>query len=505
MRSRLAWVLPGLLQALLLAGCEQEGGVDTARGTACTTDADCGELACVADPDTPPEDLSDLPLVCDTLTDAAALGGACEVDADCGRGVCLLAGGCAGAPCESDADCDAIGRCQTVFARTGGEALQRLRACVAQHDLPPEADVQLRVEAGALSGERDAVTLAAPEADTTTTYVLEHLSPNWPEGVLCRPPLCVAALRTGGSDGEVLFDAAADYAREPPPRVPVARGDHVDPAVIRVGAEAAAELSDAGLETELDSEVAGDLRVTRIAGGGGRRLDLNVFYLGGLAWEPDGDRGPPLLADALERVDEILGQADIVVGEVRQIAVPGQLPMTGLAFPEGDQAAGFQTIMVRFGVYAELPELFRLSAGAGNSAINLFFVQDLLPRSGDGEPEAEAGGIPGPPGMQGTGGSGIAIATDMMAGDADALGRTLAHELAHYLGLFHTSEADGRVLDNLEDTPECRPSADIDGDGLGVQDCAGLGADNLMFWAKTDDTTLTPQQREVLRSSPLLR
>ena len=85
--------------------------------------------------------------------------------------------------------------------------------------------------------------------------------------------------------------------------------------------------------------------------------------------------------------------------------------------------------------------------------------------------------------MHGTGGSGIAIATDMMAGDPARMGRTLAHELAHFLGLFHTSEADGRVYDALEDTPECRLEDDGDGDGLDPADCESLGADNLMFWS----------------------
>ncbi len=107
--------------------------------------------------------------------------------------------------------------------------------------------------------------------------------------------------------------------------------------------------------------------------------------------------------------------------------------------------------------------------------------------------------------MQGTAGSGIAIATDMMADDATMLGRTLAHEIGHYLGLFHTSEADGSVLEALQDTPECRIERDTDHNGLSVQDCAGFGADNLMFWAKTTGTTLTPDQQAILRAALILR
>jgi hypothetical protein len=107
--------------------------------------------------------------------------------------------------------------------------------------------------------------------------------------------------------------------------------------------------------------------------------------------------------------------------------------------------------------------------------------------------------------MHGTAGSGIAVAVDMMAGNPGQFGRTLAHEIAHYLGLFHVSEADGTVLDNLADTPECRPAQDAGRNGLDREDCAEHGADNLMFWAKAPGIVLSEQQRALLRASPVLR
>jgi hypothetical protein len=254
----------------------------------------------------------------------------------------------------------------------------------------------------------------------------------------------------------------------------------------------------------LRSEGPGDLRITRIAGRpDGLQLDLNVFYVGELGFGPEGPRGPPLVRDALEVVDAILGQADISVGEVRQIEVGGALPQRGTLFPHGDAQQGFEVLRLRFGVLAELPGLFRLSAGAGNSAVNLFLVRDIESRAG-GDVQGEAGGIPGPPGMHGTAGSGIAIAAGT-AGDAARFGRTLAHELAHFLGLFHTSESDGSARDAFSDTPECRLAQDTAGDGLGAVDCAEFGADNLMFWAASGGTSLSASQSEVLRASPLLR
>jgi hypothetical protein len=61
------------------------------------------------------------------------------------------------------------------------------------------------------------------------------------------------------------------------------------------------------------------------------------------------------------------------------------------------------------------------------------------------------------------------------------------------------------VYDGLPDTPECRLDRDLDGDGLQPQECADAGADNLMFWATTNGTVLTGQQRALLRSAVVLQ
>jgi hypothetical protein len=256
----------------------------------------------------------------------------------------------------------------------------------------------------------------------------------------------------------------------------------------------------------LQTERPGELTVTTVSRvERGQALDLHVFYVGQLALSPAGDRAPPVLADALDEVDAILGQAGIFVGRVHQVAVRGELPMRGTYFPMGDGSMGFTVLQIRYGTHVELPGLFRLSAGAPGGGVNLFLLDDIEPRMLDAEPFAEAGGIPGPPAMHGTGGSGIAFAASMMVDDPAAFGRTLAHELAHYLGLFHTSEQDGRVLDELDDTEACRLEQDLDRDGLQPADCTEHGLDNLMFWAKTTSTVLTEQQRERLAQSPILR
>jgi hypothetical protein len=142
--------------------------------------------------------------------------------------------------------------------------------------------------------------------------------------------------------------------------------------------------------------------------------------------------------------------------------------------------------------------------------------------------------VPGPVTVNGTVASGAVVsAEDLLAGTcpapgsgpdllrcgADVVGYIAAHEAGHFLGLYHTSESDGRTFDPLSDTPHCEcnlycfPSSGICTAGLppGVCDqhyprCSG-GA-NLMFWAIDPAVSvgyLSPSQGQVVRASPLVR
>ena len=85
------------------------------------------------------------------------------------------------------------------------------------------------------------------------------------------------------------------------------------------------------------------------------------------------------------------------------------------------------------------------------------------------------------------------------------LGHTLAHEIAHHLGLFHTSERDGTVLEPLGDTGECRIEQDANRDGtLQASECTGNGADNLMFWDGSG-SKLSSEQVQVMQRALILR
>ena len=148
----------------------------------------------------------------------------------------------------------------------------------------------------------------------------------------------------------------------------------------------------------------------------------------------------------------------------------------------------------------EHSELLSLSAGLPpeNKGVNFFFVQGF---NGWGL-LGKAGGIPGPPLVHGTHGSGVVVSMSDFYDQPNYIGipvtaETMAHELGHQLGLFHTSEQTGAYHDPIPDTPEC--SVDWNGDGVvSFDECEGKGTDNLMFWSISLSAKLTPGQKFVI-------
>ena len=425
-----------------------------------------------------------------------AFGTRCHESVDCPRDICLLTGTCS-IPCVEDDECGSDARCATSYARTPNGARQPVRACVSIAVLPAGGETVSEVLEGFLPGS-GSVWLDLPPGGYTSLYVLEHLGNDvWPAFTPCRSPICPNLLRTRDTEPTVLFDTGL-YAQpwqgdEQPPLNPIAVGTGLlaqesHPTTILLPSGPRSVLSDAGYEVELETDDPGNLRRTLIYNQEpGAILDLNVFYVGGLDWKQTGHRGPPLLEQALDHVDEIYQQAGIGIGEVYQFEITGEL------------RERFQFIGERYAVLEPLPELLALSAGAETPAINLFFVKQIA------DTLAISGSTPGPLGLQGTGASGIAFSTDSIE-DAENLGKIIAHEIGHHLGLFHTSEMQGWVLDPLPDTPECRGERDEDGNGiLTVEECLGFGADNLMFWALGGGSAITEDQTAVLRSAPILR
>jgi hypothetical protein len=195
------------------------------------------------------------------------------------------------------------------------------------------------------------------------------------------------------------------------------------------------------------------------------------------------------------------------------------------------------------GPCGDLASLLRL-AGPGN-AMSLFLV-DSYYSSDPGTVVGLDGTIPGPATVGGTVASGATAAVEnLWAGAATSCGGTpdprscgadqvayvIAHEMGHFLGLYHDSEWTGTLFDPVRDTPTCAcracaPASQVASCEAGVvtpttyvmttTDCTRQlsdpanpcgGGDNLMFWAlgARSEGTVTSEQSAIVRASPLVR
>jgi hypothetical protein len=371
-------------------------------------------------------------------------------------------------------------------------------------DLPRDARVKVLERTAAFSGGTDTIEL--PGGPDATLFVVEHLDDHsWPvpsSATTCRPPLCARTLApSDAASGELWFDDTS--LRDPEgPINPVAIGDHVFPLTVLVPSGPRAMPSDAGYNLRVETKKRGDARITQLSyAPSGGQLDLNFYYAGAEEFENASDEVPDTIAGALEEIDRIFEPAGIFIGDVRQIHVTGELLERGSDLPDAEVSRGFAELKQQYRVFPQLPELFKLSAGAGNPAVDVYLVGDI-DAQGDADVGAIAGATPIPFGMHGTGASGIAIAANPLAGDSKRLGRTLAHELGHALGLFHTTEVNGDVFDPLPDTPVC----DAGPAGLDAASCQAKGADNLMFpTTNASASNLTEDQATVLRRAMILQ
>ena len=137
----------------------------------------------------------------------------------------------------------------------------------------------------------------------------------------------------------------------------------------------------------------------------------------------------------------------------------------------------------------DLSKLFLSGYDEDPAALNIFFVnsiyKDVDYEEVGGIVLGIAGGVPGPAYLGPSYRSGVAIATFEIS-ENDHLGNVMAHEIGHYLGLFHSTEKNAIFHDTLDDTEE--------DDG-----------ENLMFWGWSENQmALSESQSFVLRSHPMV-
>jgi hypothetical protein len=218
---------------------------------------------------------------------------------------------------------------------------------------------------------------------------------------------------------------------------------------------------------------------------------------------------------------QILGNGGICLGAVTFFDVPAWVPST--VNVDGSPPCG------------DLARLFSVASPTVDG-VHLFLVDDLYSAyAGGGTLLGIDGSIPGPSGLPGAPTSGAAMLSanigdgscvpgqlDVDACGSDMAGYIAAHEIGHWLGLYHTTEATGVQFDPLDPTPTCACDACASseerpycGDPLspglvapsrcvsGGETCGG--GDNLMFWAfdpAVSKGLVTPAQGLVMLVNP---
>ena len=243
-------------------------------------------------------------------------------------------------------------------------------------------------------------------------------------------------------------------------------------------------------------------RVKRAMGAdvSGGTLNLNVFLVGiGLteATAPANAR----LTNSLNEAQRILGAAGISLGTITYHQITGASTSALAVIDSSD------------GPTSELAQLFRLGAGQTNNALDLFLVRSISAGAGEsgGITLGVAGGIPGPPAVHGSMHSGVAVSFDpaVVGSDFHTEAQIMAHEMSHYLGLFHNTE-NGRACAAGEIPTASNPCSPFGGGDVLADTAHGDGR-NLMYYAlggadgRTYNVALSAGQDFVLTRSTLVQ
>jgi hypothetical protein len=442
------------------------GAVD---GEPCTRDDDCRSNTCILEEDWPQGYCTTLD--CENFEDCQSDGedNRCLIQEPYGQNLCVRI-------CDTGADCREGYICQDVGGGLGFCApspFQPLDIDPAQYpfdiscgETPPDGVFRFDYDV-ATDTTAYMVTPFAPDGTWIYPYDIER-----PSG---------ASIELRGSNSFQLTGAQLFGYVNPT----------IVPALSTLGQQLESGSHTYILETETD-EVCWYLLEESSPG---TQIDMNIYLVGVPGLSAESAPSDPDIQAMLDTFDEIYASTGVQLGEVRYFDITGE-----------DQER-FEVLRSE----GDLDRLLSLSALPGDDlddalSVNIFFVRSLAVGGGA---IGISLGLPGPAGLHGTGASGVIFTSEFLGqslGDrfsgetvdgSEYTGIVFAHEVGHYLGLFHTTEQYGQGFDPIDDTARCS-SSDF------PNDCEDLT--NLMFpFAGIDHRVLTEGQSWVIGVNPLTK
>lgn len=230
-------------------------------------------------------------------------------------------------------------------------------------------------------------------------------------------------------------------------------------------------------------------------------IDIDVYLVGGTAMPAAAMGSSPQWLAIANKVEAIWSGANLHLGKIQFIDL------------DGDDGKKFKFLdnVLAGGLENELTQIYKVTGAMRpqSTAATLLLVGAL----NDNGQQVAAGlsQLAGISGYVGSRMSGMAVAIDdkewasvvALGPDgasiaADRWGVTIAHEMGHFMGLWHTDEYDGKLHDPIADTPICDKTGTLTAEGCPAQ------AKYLMFWSPKG-SIVTLDQAATVRHSTNLR